>query len=48
MHELMALVQAGKIAPIPYEVRPLDEAHNALVDLKNGKVKGRVVLSPHK
>ncbi len=46
MHELMALVQAGKIAPIPYEVRPLDAANSALNDLKAGKVKGRVVLDP--
>jgi len=46
MHEMMSLVRAGKIAPIPYEVRPLDEANNALTDLQNGKVKGRVVLSP--
>jgi D-arabinose 1-dehydrogenase-like Zn-dependent alcohol dehydrogenase len=46
MHELMALVRDGKVAPIPYEVRPLDEAHNALMDLKAGKVQGRVVLRP--
>ena len=46
MHELMALVREGKVAPIPYEVRPLDEAHNALMDLKAGKVEGRVVLQP--
>jgi alcohol dehydrogenase, propanol-preferring len=46
MHELMELVRNGKIAPIPYESRPLDEAHEALMDLKSGKVKGRVVLTP--
>ncbi|WP_373086269.1 alcohol dehydrogenase [Sneathiella sp.] len=48
MHELMELVRAGKIAPIPYEVRPLDEVNNALMDLKAGKAKGRIVLSPHR
>ncbi|MEH6524543.1 MAG: alcohol dehydrogenase [Sneathiella sp.] len=48
MHELMELVKDGKVAPIPYEVRPLDEAHNALMDLQAGKIKGRVVLSPAK
>ncbi|TNE35534.1 MAG: zinc-binding dehydrogenase [Alphaproteobacteria bacterium] len=47
MHELMELVRAGKVAPIPYEVRPLDAANSALEDLKAGKVKGRIVLSPH-
>lgn len=48
MHEMMALVRAGKIAPIPYEIRPLDDANSALTDLQAGKIKGRVVLSPHK
>lgn len=48
MHELMALVRAGKVAPIPYEVRPLDEANSALTDLHAGNVKGRIVLSPLK
>ena len=46
MHELMALVRGGKIAPIPYEVRDLDQAHAALMDLKAGKIQGRVVLQP--
>jgi len=46
MHELMALVREGKIAPIPYEVRPLEDANNALLDLRAGKVEGRVVLKP--
>ncbi|WP_227711647.1 alcohol dehydrogenase [Sneathiella sp. P13V-1] len=46
MHELMELVRLGKIAPIPYETRPLEEANNALEDLRDGKVKGRVVLKP--
>ena len=48
MHELMALVRAGKVAPIPYEVRPLDEVNSALTDLQAGNVKGRIVLSPQK
>lgn len=47
MHELMALVRDGKVAPIPYEVRDLDQATNALMDLKDGKIKGRVVLRPN-
>lgn len=44
MNELMALVRAGKIAPIEIHERPLAEAHAALLDLKAGKVRGRQVL----
>ncbi|HBN16221.1 MAG: alcohol dehydrogenase [Gammaproteobacteria bacterium] len=44
MGELMELVRAGKIAPIRIEERPLDQATQALADLKAGKVQGRVVL----
>jgi len=44
MGELMALVRAGKIAPIRIEERPLDQVTQALADLKAGKVQGRVVL----
>lgn len=44
MGALMELVRAGKIAPIEITERPLDEASDALSDLKAGKVKGRQVL----
>lgn len=44
MAELMALVRAGKIAPIKIEERPLADVSQALADLKAGKVQGRVVL----
>lgn len=46
MEELMALVRAGRIAPISIEERPLDQANQALTDLKAGRVKGRLVLRP--
>ena len=46
MHELMELVKAGKISPIPIDPRPLDGANQALQDLRDGKVVGRVVLKP--
>jgi D-arabinose 1-dehydrogenase-like Zn-dependent alcohol dehydrogenase len=46
MGELMALVRAGKIAPIRIEERPLAGVTQALADLKAGKVQGRVVLRP--
>jgi len=45
LKELMALVQAGKVPPIPLETRPADKASEALRDLKiGGRVRGRVVL----
>jgi len=41
----LALVQAGKVPPIPIETRPADQASTAMSDLKSGgKVRGRVVL----
>jgi D-arabinose 1-dehydrogenase-like Zn-dependent alcohol dehydrogenase len=45
-HELLELVRAGKIKPIPVTTRPLEEANLALDDLRGGKVVGRVVLKP--
>ncbi len=44
--EMMALVQSGKIDPIPVEARPLDQATKSLDDLRNGSIMGRVVLKP--
>jgi D-arabinose 1-dehydrogenase-like Zn-dependent alcohol dehydrogenase len=44
MKAMMVLVRAGKIAPIPIDVRPMKEAYQSLEDLRNGKVTGRVVL----
>jgi D-arabinose 1-dehydrogenase-like Zn-dependent alcohol dehydrogenase len=45
LRELLALVQSGKVPPIPLETRPADQASSALSDLKTGgKVRGRVVL----
>ncbi len=46
MHELMALVKAGKVAPMPVATRPLDRVNDTLEDLKAGRVVGRVVLQP--
>ncbi|MEQ9642351.1 MAG: alcohol dehydrogenase [Alphaproteobacteria bacterium] len=46
LKELMALVQEGKVPPIPIETRPLDAATSALDDLRAGGVLGRVVLTP--
>lgn len=42
---MMDLVRSGVIAPIPVDSRPLDQASNAIDDLRNGRVNGRVVLT---
>ncbi len=44
--EMMELVRAGKVAPIPVEERKMTDANSTLDDLRNGKIVGRVVLSP--
>ena len=44
--EMMELVKAGKVAPIPVEARPLAETSRSLDDLRAGRVVGRVVITP--
>jgi D-arabinose 1-dehydrogenase-like Zn-dependent alcohol dehydrogenase len=44
MHELMELVKAGKVKPVPTTPRPLREAGQAIADLRDGKAVGRYVL----
>jgi D-arabinose 1-dehydrogenase-like Zn-dependent alcohol dehydrogenase len=46
LEALMALGRAGKVPPIPLDVRPLDAAPQALDDLRAGRVRGRVILKP--
>ena len=46
LQALVALGQAGKIPPIPLNLRPLDTAPQALDDLRAGKVRGRIILQP--
>ncbi len=46
MRELMELVKAGRVSPIPIEARPLEAVNSALDDLTAGNVLGRVVLKP--
>jgi alcohol dehydrogenase len=43
--EVVALAQAGKITPLPLIERPLEQASEALDDLRAGRVVGRIVLS---
>jgi propanol-preferring alcohol dehydrogenase len=44
--ELLDLVRSKKIAPIPVTPTPFEQANQALMDLKNGKLVGRAVLTP--
>ncbi len=44
--ELLALGQAGVFGAIPYATRPLADAAETLVNLKEGRIVGRVVLTP--
>jgi alcohol dehydrogenase/propanol-preferring alcohol dehydrogenase len=44
--ELVDLVREKKIAPIPVSTRPLAKANEALVQLQQGKLVGRAVLTP--
>ena len=44
--EMIALVKAGRIAPIPVETRPLDQTGRSLDDLRAGRIVGRVVITP--
>ena len=44
--DMLELVKAGRVAPIPVELRALASAGAALDDLRRGKIVGRVVLTP--
>jgi propanol-preferring alcohol dehydrogenase len=44
--ELLDLVRAKKIPPIPVTTVPLDKANDALLDLQKGRLVGRAVLTP--
>jgi D-arabinose 1-dehydrogenase-like Zn-dependent alcohol dehydrogenase len=44
--EMMGMVRAGKVDPIPVQTRPLSDATKTLDDLRNGRITGRVVLTP--
>lgn len=43
LHDVVALARAGKIRPIPLEIRPLAEVSRTLDELKAGAIVGRVV-----
>ncbi|MDC0147447.1 alcohol dehydrogenase [Alphaproteobacteria bacterium] len=43
--EMLEIVKAGKIKPIPVEMRDMSQASQTLDDLRDGKIIGRVVLT---
>ncbi|MFP5406666.1 MAG: zinc-binding dehydrogenase, partial [Gammaproteobacteria bacterium] len=46
LRELVALAQRIELPQIPLDLRPLGTVNEALDDLANGRVVGRVVLQP--
>jgi alcohol dehydrogenase/propanol-preferring alcohol dehydrogenase len=46
LRELLALAQDGSLPALAITERPLDDAAAALDDLRAGRVRGRVVLTP--
>ena len=46
MAELMELVRAGRIAPIPVETRSMTDVTRTLQDLQAGRIVGRVAVQP--
>lgn len=44
LEDVLALANAGKLAPTPIQRCPADQANQAMNDLKDGKVTGRAVL----
>jgi alcohol dehydrogenase, propanol-preferring len=46
LRELLTLVRDGAVAPIPIGRRKMSEANETLEDLRNGRIVGRVVMTP--
>jgi len=46
LRKIIDMVRAGKIKQMPIERRPLSEINQAVNDLENGNVTGRVVFQP--
>jgi D-arabinose 1-dehydrogenase-like Zn-dependent alcohol dehydrogenase len=46
LRELLALARDGRVKSMPIESRPLDAAQQSLDDLRAGRVRGRLVLTP--
>jgi D-arabinose 1-dehydrogenase-like Zn-dependent alcohol dehydrogenase len=46
MHELMQIARSGTLGDLHVSERPLSGVYEALVDLKSGRIHGRVVVRP--
>jgi alcohol dehydrogenase/propanol-preferring alcohol dehydrogenase len=46
MQELMGIARSGSLPGLPLTTRPLENASDALVDLKEGRIRGRAILHP--
>jgi D-arabinose 1-dehydrogenase-like Zn-dependent alcohol dehydrogenase len=46
MQELMDLVRRTGLPDVPVSTRPLDHVNDVMIELRSGKVVGRVVLTP--
>ncbi len=46
--EIFALYEAGKLKPAPTKVYPIEDVVTALADIRDRKVRGRIVLSQGK
>lgn len=46
IHEIFAWYEAGKLKPAPTTVYPLEKFAQALQDIENRRVRGRIVLEP--
>lgn len=47
MQELMTIARSGSLPDLPLATRPLHEVNDALEDLRQGRVRGRVVMKPY-
>jgi len=46
LRKIIEMVRAGKLKQMPIDRRPLSEINQAMDDLEDGKVTGRIVLQP--
>ncbi|GAB4353152.1 MAG: alcohol dehydrogenase [Oricola sp.] len=44
LRELAGLARAGKVKPMPLDIRPMEAAQQTLDDLRNGMIFGRAIL----
>jgi len=46
LREVLALAESGRLSPIPLEFEPLDHINEVYARVKQGRVAGRVVITP--